>query len=192
MFMNCVHKSATGTQLEVSSVSDTLLTEVKRKRKRYEGRYVTPLRAAHLVPPGLSLRTTEGQRFKTVITALIAEYGQHDLMRLRELASLRIVMELTQAEAVSGNASAREDLVRLSNLISRRESELRTRALAAAPVVKDTRPLYERVMNPASNKALGEAKASGRRIGASRPVKRVSEARAQAGDAIRDDEGGDA
>jgi hypothetical protein len=172
-------------------VSDTLSTEPRRKYKRYEGRPATPLRAAHLVPPGLSLRTTEGQRFKTVITALIAEYGQHDLMRLRELASLRIVMELTQAEAVSGNASAREDLVRLSNLIARRESELRTRALAA-PVVKDMRPLHERIMNPAvDNKALGELRPSGRRIGASRPVKRVSEPRARDSDAIEGDGGDD-
>jgi general stress protein YciG len=95
--------------------------------------------------PGVNMRSAAGRRYRDITLALIAEYGDADTVRLRELAGLKFSLEQVQALVVRGDAPARVDLVRLSNLIARRETELRHRSAAAA--VKDTRPLHERLMD---------------------------------------------
>jgi len=99
-----------------------------QKKKRRFGRPTHALRLSNLALPGLDLRSQEGRRYAAVILELVEEHGERDLTRLRELAALRISLEQTQVEAMRGSAKAREDTVRLSNLICRRENELRARA----------------------------------------------------------------
>ena len=107
------------------------------KKKRRFGRPTHALRRANLTLPGLDLRSQEGKRYAAVIAELIGEYGDGDLTRLRDLAALRISLELCQVEAMRGSLRAREDSVRLANLLCRRENELRTRSAATK---KETSP----------------------------------------------------
>jgi hypothetical protein len=84
--------------------------------------------------PGVDMRSEHGRRFRDIVEALVAEFGPvADTVRLRELAGLKFSLEHVQARAVMGDASACADLVRMSNLIIRREQELRTRIVATAP-----------------------------------------------------------
>lgn len=139
---------------------------------------------------GVSMRSSDGRRFRDIIEALIVEFGPRaDTARLRELGSLKFSLERVQALAVGGDPRAIEDLVRLSNLISRRESELRTR-VAAAPI--ERRPLHERLMSakPSGGRATAAKASAGRDVAATR-IERMGAARREAGEAIRDDEGGD-
>lgn len=79
--------------------------------------------------PGVSMRSPRGRRFRDIVETLMAEFGANcDPVRLRELAGLKFSAEEVQAAVVHGNTRAVEDLVRLSNLICRRENELRARA----------------------------------------------------------------
>jgi hypothetical protein len=71
------------------------------------------------------MRSRQGRRFKDIVDALVAEFGDANPVALREVASLRFSLEETQADVVKGIARAREDLVRLSNLIARPETVLR-------------------------------------------------------------------
>jgi hypothetical protein len=84
--------------------------------------------------PGVDMRSEHGRRFRDIVEALVVEFGSAaDTVRLRELAGLKFSLEHVQARAVMGDASACADLVRMSNLIIRREQELRTRIVATAP-----------------------------------------------------------
>lgn len=162
-------------------MSYTPQTELRMKYKRREGNPATPLRAANLVLPGLSLRTVQGQRYKAVVEDLVAEFGSAEMTRLRELAALRIALEQTQSEVVGGNAAVRQDMVRISNLVTRKENELRRR-MAAAAQVKDTRPLHERIMG------VGRlAKPAGSGAAATR-IERMGASRREAGNAVHSDE----
>ncbi len=60
--------------------------------------------------------------------ALIAEFGPGEPDKLRALATLQLSLEATQAAVINGEVLRSEDLVRLANLISRREKELRAKA----------------------------------------------------------------
>ncbi len=100
------------------------------KKKRRFGRPNHALRLANLTLPGLDLRSQEGRRYRAIVEELVAEYGQKELTRLRELAGLRISLEIVQVEAMRGSVRAREDSVRISNIICRRETELRARTSA--------------------------------------------------------------
>jgi hypothetical protein len=44
---------------------------------------------------------------------------------VRELAGIRLAIEVATAAAIGGDAKARQDIVRLSNLAARKERELR-------------------------------------------------------------------
>lgn len=123
------------------------------KKKRRFGRPTHALRLSNLALPGLDLRSQEGRRYAAVILELVEEHGERDLTRLRELAALRISLEQTQVEAMRGSAKAREDTVRLSNLICRRENELRTRARPKSP---DAAPSLADI---AARHRIGEASA---------------------------------
>lgn len=78
--------------------------------------------------PGLDSRTTNGRRFTAIARALVAEYPGGDVSRIRELAILKLSIELRQAQFLATADPARADeLVRLSNLAARRERDLRLR-----------------------------------------------------------------
>jgi hypothetical protein len=81
---------------------------------------------------GVDGRSERGRRWRDILEALIAEYGLGWPDRLRELASLKLSLEATQAAVINGDTLRSEDLVRLANLITRRERELKAKARAAA------------------------------------------------------------
>jgi hypothetical protein len=78
-------------------------------------------------PAGLDGRSERGRRWRDVLEALIAEYGTAEPEKLRALATLKLSLEATEGAVVAGDILRSEDLVRLANLISRREKELRAR-----------------------------------------------------------------
>jgi hypothetical protein len=77
---------------------------------------------------GVDGRSAAGRRYRDIMDGIIAEYGFANLDRVRELAALMMTREAAQAAVVKGDLSAAEDLVRVANLISRRERELRAKA----------------------------------------------------------------
>jgi hypothetical protein len=115
-------------------MSDTAAATPQPKKKRRFGRPHIRL-PEELRTPGVDMRSQEGRRYFTIVTELLAEFGDGDPGRIRELAGLKFSLEQIQAEVIGGNQRAREDLVRVSNLIARREGELRTRKASsvAAP-----------------------------------------------------------
>jgi hypothetical protein len=85
---------------------------------------------------GVDMRSQHGGRFRDLAALVIAEHGpDFDPVKVRELAGLRLSVEIAQAALVNGDPKARNDLVRLSNLAKRAERELRAskRAAPAAP-----------------------------------------------------------
>jgi hypothetical protein len=74
------------------------------------------------------MRSTRGRRYRDIVGALIAEFGDADPEALRDLATWKVTLEDTQAAVISGDAAAREDMVRIGNLIARREASLREAA----------------------------------------------------------------
>jgi hypothetical protein len=80
---------------------------------------------------GVDMRTERGRRYRDIVDALIAEFGSSNPVGLRELAGLKFTLEQTQAAVVAGDDRAREDLVRISNLVARRETAMREAARPA-------------------------------------------------------------
>jgi hypothetical protein len=80
---------------------------------------------------GVDMRTERGRRYRDIVDALIAEFGSANPVGLRELAGLKFTLEQTQAAVVAGDQRAREDLVRISNLVARREAVMREAARPA-------------------------------------------------------------
>jgi hypothetical protein len=82
---------------------------------------------------GVDMRSEQGRRFRDLAALVIAEHGPDlDPVKVRELAGLRLSVEITQAALVNGDPKARNDLVRLSNLAKRAERELRASTAVAA------------------------------------------------------------
>ncbi len=76
-------------------------------------------------PAGVDGRSERGRRWRDLLEAAVAEFGVALPDKLRELTALRLALEATQDSVVNGDVLRSEDLVRLGNLISRRERELR-------------------------------------------------------------------
>jgi len=74
---------------------------------------------------GVDMRTRRGRRYRDIVDAVIAEFGAGNPVALRELAGLRFTLEQIQARVVTGDPRACEDLVRVSNLVARREAVMR-------------------------------------------------------------------
>jgi hypothetical protein len=85
---------------------------------------------------GLDGRTAHGRRFRDLTDELAGEYGQASASALREIAGIKLAVEVATAAAIGGDARARQDLVRLSNLAKRAERDLRDaeRGLPDKPV----------------------------------------------------------
>jgi hypothetical protein len=81
-------------------------------------------------PDGLDQRSPRGRRWRDLLDGLIAEYGTAYPEKLRSLAVLKLSLEATQAAVLRGDILRSEDIVRLENLIGRRERELGAKARA--------------------------------------------------------------
>ncbi len=78
--------------------------------------------------PGADMRSSAARRFKDIVEAMLVEFGaEADTSRVRELASLKLTLEATQAAVLGGDQAQCDELVRLSNIIARRERDLRLR-----------------------------------------------------------------
>jgi hypothetical protein len=78
-------------------------------------------------PLGVDGRSERGRRWRDLINGLLAVYGPGEPDKLRELATMKLSLEATQAAVINGDVLRSEDLVRVANLISRREKELRAK-----------------------------------------------------------------
>jgi hypothetical protein len=74
---------------------------------------------------GIDMRSPRGRRYRDIVDAIISEFGSSNPVAVRELAGLVFTREQLQAAIVAGDRTALEDLVRVSNLIARRESTMR-------------------------------------------------------------------
>jgi len=74
---------------------------------------------------GVDMRSPRGRRYRDIVDALILEFGASNPVGLRELAGLKFTLEQTQAAVVAGDQTKCDDLVRISNLVARREREMR-------------------------------------------------------------------
>jgi hypothetical protein len=74
--------------------------------------------------PDIDKRTHAGRLFRDLFDSVAAEFPGADPARVREVARLKYELERAQA---AGTATL-EDTVRVYNLISRREKELRAKA----------------------------------------------------------------
>jgi len=82
-------------------------------------------------------RSAQGKRYRDIIDGVVSEFGSAELSLVREVAGLRYVIEREQAALITDEERSPENLVRLQNVCSRKERELRLRArrtsAAAAP-----------------------------------------------------------
>jgi hypothetical protein len=76
---------------------------------------------AHVIV-GVDGRSQEARRFRDITDAIVSEYGAEiDPLMLRELAGLRLSQEATTTAIINGDKRARSDIVRITNLIAKRE-----------------------------------------------------------------------
>ncbi len=102
---------------------------------------------------GVDMRSRNGRRLKEILSALIGEFGADNLNSLRELALHRLALENSQADAVNGKRIAKEDSVRLSNVILRLEKALQVGREKARPRVT----LQDYVAAVVAGRRAGEA-----------------------------------
>jgi hypothetical protein len=95
--------------------------------KKLRARLTNRLRES---PHGLNGNTERGRRWRDLLELAIGEFGEGYPDKLREIATLKFSLEAAQAEVFAGDIEQSENVVRLSNLISRREKELRAKARA--------------------------------------------------------------
>ncbi len=98
-------------------------TAAAPKKKRVRGRYGQPHKLA-----GLDMRSSEGQIYRKHFKSLEAEFGADELIRIRELAALRTLLERTTVEAMSPDVwvslRARDQLPPILNAAKRIEAAL--------------------------------------------------------------------
>ena len=94
------------------------------------------------------MRSVEGRRFADIYDGLAAEFGPGaDPARLHEIARLKFMLE----RALSAEACSLEDIVRLTNVIERKERALR----AAKRVARGALPsLHDHLVRRSAERAL--------------------------------------
>ena len=98
--------------------------------------------------PGVDMRSAAGRRFRDLVDAVIAEFGNANPEAIRELAGLRFTRDQVQGDVVTGaKPRAVEDLVRIGRLITRLESSLR-QARAAQMARVNVSPLAAHFAQP--------------------------------------------
>jgi hypothetical protein len=127
---NRQHRAVLGTYLVLETLNSAATSAKTRTTPRK--RFGRPKIARRL--PGLDLRSAEGKRYSIIYAEVAAEFGaeKRSISRLREVAGLRCALEQIQTEVVRGSPKARDDMVRVSNLLMRREKELQDRIVATA------------------------------------------------------------
>ncbi len=89
----------------------------------------------------VDMRTREARAFKRYFKALVAEFGEHEAERCRELAALRALIDRTLSDALSSgiwsSLRARDQLGPLQNNARRLEEALRAAKASAAPPPDD-------------------------------------------------------
>jgi hypothetical protein len=94
---------------------------------------------------GVDGRSQSARRDRDLVDAILGEFGgTADPIAVRELAGLRLSIEITQCALVHGDRHARNDLVRLTNLANRAQRAMRE-AKRAAPATAPTTTLQERL-----------------------------------------------
>src|SRR5471030_2298455 len=82
--------------------------------------------------PGVDGRSLDGRRYRDIVQSLLSEYGAAaEPPLIRALAQLRLVIEREQAALISDDKRSLENLVRLENVASRRERDLKARVRQA-------------------------------------------------------------
>ena len=93
--------------------------------------------------PGVDMRSAAGRRFRDLVDAVIAEFGNANPEAIRELAGLRFTRDQVQGDVVTGaKPRAAEDLVRIGRLITRLEATLRQARAAKRDGQKMSIPEY--------------------------------------------------
>ncbi len=102
-----------------------------QKTRRVKGRHGVPNRLANV-----DMRSLEGRSYKRNLRALLAEHGDAEVERCKELAALKALIERTTSEALAPEiwsaARARDALPPLTNSARRLEE-----ALAAAKAARE-------------------------------------------------------
>ena len=94
------------------------------------------------------MRSAAGRRFRDLVDAVIAEFGNANPEAIRELAGLRFTRDQVQGDVVTGaKPRAVEDLVRIGRLITRLELSLR-QARAAQMARVNVSPLAAHFAQP--------------------------------------------
>ena len=101
---------------------DSAITDVRHPRAR--SRITNNVRESLV---GVDGRSERARRYRDLLEGLIVEFGPGEPDKLRALAAMKLSLEATQAAVINGDVLRSEDLVRLANLISRREKELRAK-----------------------------------------------------------------
>jgi hypothetical protein len=97
---------------------------------------------------GLDMRTRQGRRFRQILRAVIAEFGDGDPVRAGEIARLRLIIEKAQTAVIAGDRRVgEEDLVRFSNVRARLEREMRE---AARPAREQTSSRLDAMLDGAA------------------------------------------
>ena len=79
-------------------------------------------------PLGLDGRSERGRRWRDLLDGALAAYGGEEPDKLRELATLKLSLEATQAAVINGDILRSEDLIRIANAIGRIEKVLKAKA----------------------------------------------------------------
>ena len=79
--------------------------------------------------PDVDMRSPEGRRFADIFDQVAAEFPDAPLIRIRDITLLKYELERAQG---AGKCTL-EDVVRVHNLVGRREKELRAAAKKAEP-----------------------------------------------------------
>jgi hypothetical protein len=156
---------------------DSVLTAGPDPRGR--SRITNKVRAS---PLGLDGRSERGRRWRDIIDGLIREYGPSEVDKLRELATLKLSLEATQAAVINGDILRSEDLIRLANAIGRCEKPLRARVRARAAQAPAGASQSEPDLSHLSNEQLDRlgamlAEADARKAAEANAARDASEAR---------------
>jgi hypothetical protein len=109
---------------------------------------------------GVDMRSQHGRRFRDLAALVIAEHGPDmDPVKVRELAGLKLSIEITQAALVNGDRKARNDLVRLLNHANRAERAMRDAKCATPDKLPHYPPIFASLVRSPHDRRARRAKA---------------------------------
>jgi hypothetical protein len=109
---------------------------------------------------GVDMRSEHGRRFRDLAALVIAEHGPDiDPVKVRELAGLKLSIEITQAALVNGDRKARNDLVRLLDHANRAERAMRDAKCATPDKLPHYPPIFPSLVRSPHDRRARRAKA---------------------------------